>query len=94
VGSVVNGKRLWIVATAPNCSVMESLDLSQYIEPGSEESFRFQHTKSICEALSQDDYAGIERGSDVIAEGLERLKAIGNCQCPKLACTAWKCLSF
>jgi len=88
-GSCINGERLWIVAVAANGSVLEGMDVSQYRFSGSEESRRRQHTGAISAMLSQDDYTILKRDSNEVAEGMERLKAIGNGQDGVLAATAF-----
>lgn len=91
--SCCNGERLWIVASEANGAMLESLDFSQTVLACQEESCRRQHTGAICEGLSQDDYTALKRDSNAVAEGMERLKAIGNGQNPLVAKLAWETLS-
>lgn len=92
VGNVANGKRLWIVATQANGTVLESVDIFKSFVVGSEESFRRQHSRAIRKAVQQNDYTRIKRTSDDVAEGMERLKAIGNGQNPQVVKVAWETL--
>lgn len=91
--SCCNGERLWIVAAQADCTMLESLDFSKVVFACAEESLRRQHTGAICEGLSQDDYTRIKRNPDAVAEGMERLKAIGNGQNPLLVKRAWGLLA-
>ena len=93
VGGCADGKRMWIVATQANCTVLESMDLSKDRITYSEESCRRQHTRAISAMLSQDDYTGIKRNHDDVARGMDRLKAIGNGQNPFVAALAWRILT-
>ena len=93
VGGCSNGERMWIVASAANCPMLEGLDLSEPLIAYSEESCRRQHSRAVGEMLSQDDYSGLKRNSDDVADGMDRLKAIGNGQNPFLAALAWRLLT-
>lgn len=91
--SACNGERLWIVASATNGSVLESVDFSAIEFACQEEPCRRQYTRAISKMLQQDDYARIKRNSDAVAIGMDRLKAIGNGQVPAVAAAAWKILT-
>jgi len=92
-GSITDGERLWIVAFAPDSPMLESLDFSSHIVSCTEESCRRQYSRAVGAMLSQDDYTRIKRNPDDVAAGMDRLKAIGNGQIPRLATTAWRILS-
>jgi DNA (cytosine-5)-methyltransferase 1 len=92
VGSVCEGERIWILAFEANSSMLEGVDIPEYIEPYSEESRRRQYTRAISSMLSQDDYSIIKRDPDVVARSMDRLKAIGNGQVPAVAAKAWHVL--
>ena len=92
-GSCINGQRLWIVAAAANGAVLEGMDIPQYQFTGSEESLRRQYSGAVGAMLSQDDYTRIKRDNDAVAEGMERLKAIGNGQDAILAATAFSTIA-
>ncbi|WP_395734135.1 hypothetical protein [Prosthecobacter sp.] len=84
---------MWIVAASPDCPMLEGLDLSEPLVAYSEESCRRQYSRAIGEMLSQDDYASLKRNPHDVADGMDRLKAIGNGQNPFLAATVWKLLT-
>lgn len=92
VGSVCEGERIWILAFEANSTVLESMDVPEYIEPYSEESRRWQYSRAIGAMLSQDDYSIIKRSADDVAGAMDRLKAIGNGQVPAVAAKAWRVL--
>jgi DNA (cytosine-5)-methyltransferase 1 len=92
VGNICNGERLWIVATQTDCSMLASVDLSEYIISSTEESCRRQYTRAVSKMLSQDDYSRIKRDTDVVASQMDRLRAIGNGQVPAVAATAFRLL--
>lgn len=93
VGNVCEGERVWILAFAPNCAMLEGMDVSTYLKPYSEESRRRQHSRAIGAMLSQDDYSRIKRNPDDVAAAMDRLKAIGNGQVPIVAATAFRLLA-
>jgi DNA (cytosine-5)-methyltransferase 1 len=91
--SCCEGERLWIVAAQTDSAVLESLDLSSDIFTCAEEPCRREFTRAIGAMFQQDDYTRIKRDRNAVAEGMERLKAIGNGQNPRLAAKAWGLLS-
>jgi len=91
-GGISNGPRIWILAFKADCSMLESLDLSESVVACSEESCRREFTRTVGAMLSQDDYAAVKRDAAYVARGMERLKAIGNGQNPIVAATAWEIL--
>lgn len=93
VGGICNGQRLWIVATSSDCKLLESVDVSEFILPGTQESFRRQHTRAVSKMLQQNDYTRVKRNTDDVARGMERLKALGNGQVPAVVRTAWNILN-
>lgn len=93
LGGVCNGARLWIVASASDSPILESLDIQKPEASYTEESFRRQHTRAVSAMLSQDDYTRIKRNSDDVARGMERLKAVGNGQMGPVAARAWRLLT-
>jgi len=93
-GSICVGKRLWIVATSPDCTMLESMDIQKYRTVDSKESRRREYTRAVSSMLSQDDYTKLKRNRDEVAVGMERLKAIGNGQDPILAATAFSTLAW
>jgi hypothetical protein len=92
IGNICEGERIWIVATQANGAMLEGVDVPAYIETNSEESRRRKHSRAIGAMLSQDDYSRIKRNADVVARGMDRLKAIGNGQVPAVAALAWRTL--
>ena len=93
VGEVIDGKRLWIVASSTHGARLEGLDIYKFAITGTEESFRRKFTRAVGAMLQPDDYARIKRGSDELAAGMDRLKAIGNGQVPAVAAAAWRLLT-
>ena len=93
INGVCEGERFWCVATKADSAMLESMDVQKHIQPYSEESRRRQHTRAISAMLSQDDYSALKRNSNDVADGMDRLKAIGNGQNPVLAATAFRILS-
>ena len=93
VGGVCNGKRLWIVASSPDSTMLESMDIQKPEITYTEESFRRQHTRAVGAMLPQDDYTRVKRDADDVARGMERLKAIGNGQMGPVAARAWRLLA-
>ena len=91
-GSICTGKRLWILAIATNCPMLESLEFLENYFFDSEKSRRRQFTGAVRAAFSQDDYTQFKRNRNEVANGMERLKAIGNGQDPILAAAAFKTL--
>lgn len=92
VGGCANGERMWIFATTANRSVLESLDVPKPEKPHTSESCRRQFAGAISAMLSQDDYTNLKRNPDDVADGMDRLKAIGNGQNPIVAALAWNTL--
>lgn len=82
IGSVVKSERFWLIAFKADSSMLESMDIFKYIFTGTQESFRRQYTRAIRAAVQQNDYAEIKRNPDVVAEGMEQFRAIGNGQIP------------
>lgn len=93
VGGCANGERMWIVATSSNGAMLEGLDLPKLGVAYTEESCRRQYTRAVGAMLTQDDYTEIKRNPDDVADGMDRLKAIGNGQNPYVAALAWHILA-
>jgi len=93
VGGICESQRLWILVTQTNCAMLESMDISQYIKPGTKESFGRQYSRAVGEMLSQDDYTVLKRNTDAVATGMEQLKAIGNGQVPFVVKQAYEILN-
>lgn len=91
-GSVCEGNRFWIVAHQTNGSMLEGLEFSQTHIPHQEEPRRRQYTRAVGEMLTQDDYSRVKRDPYAVAAQMDRLKAIGNGQDPRLAKLAWEIL--
>jgi hypothetical protein len=83
---------MWIVAVKADRPRLESLDVPQPQIAYSAESCRRQHSRAIGAMLSQDDYTALKRNPDDVADGMDRLKAIGNGQNPFVAELAWNTL--
>jgi DNA (cytosine-5)-methyltransferase 1 len=93
VGSICEGKRLWIVAFKANSTMLESMDVQKHIKPYSEESRRRQYSRASSAMLSQNDYSIVKRDANSVARAMDRLKAIGNGQVPAVARLAWNSLT-
>ncbi|MGH1404339.1 MAG: DNA cytosine methyltransferase [Alphaproteobacteria bacterium] len=92
-GAICDGKRIWIVAAAPDRQLRQSMVVQKPVLTGQEGSFRRGYSRAIGAMLSQDDYTALKRDPDAVACGMERLKAIGNGQDPIVAATAWQLLT-
>lgn len=77
-------KRIWIVATDAN--------LSQRKRGGVPSGIHKKHAIT-CNPRWWENSPEFHRMDDVLANGLDRLKAIGNGQVPFVAATAWEILS-
>ena len=93
VGSISEGKRLWIVAFKTNSKRLESMDFQEVQFIPSRESFARQHRRTISNAISEDDYTRVKRNPDDVARGMDRLKAIGNGQMAPVFARAWETLT-
>lgn len=91
-GGIADGKRLWIIAAAPDSPMLESVHIFKPEIANTEESCGRQHTRAVGAAISQDDYARVKRDADVVAEWMERVKAIGNGQMGPLVADVWQTL--
>jgi DNA (cytosine-5)-methyltransferase 1 len=91
--SCCEGERLWVVASQTDSTMLESLDLFKHQFACQEEPCRRQYSRAVGSMLSQDDYTNLKRDSNEVAQGMDRLKAIGNGQVPKVAQVAWEVLS-
>lgn len=94
VGGVADGKRLWIVATASDCQLLESLHVQKTVVINSQESCRREYSRAVGAMLSQDDYTAFKRNTDDVAGGMEQLKAIGNGQMAPVVKLAWELLTL
>lgn len=93
IGEIVDGKRLWIAAFQATCVMLESMDIQKHTTACSYERSAREHSRAIRKAIWQDDYTRIKRDPDAVARGMERFKAIGNGQVPKLAARAFRLLT-
>ncbi|MEM7016060.1 MAG: DNA cytosine methyltransferase [Pseudomonadota bacterium] len=91
--SPCNGERLWIVAVPAGSFRLQSMVGTEYQIIGEQENTQEIFEVSIANAIQQDDYARIERSSNELATGMERLKTIGNGQDPLVAATAYQLLT-
>lgn len=91
-GSVSNGERLWLLADEGDGNGWETSGLQSRIF-NKEESLRRQFERASSSFVSQETYANELRGTDEVADWMDRIKAIGNGQDPILAATAWQILS-
>ena len=92
VNSVCDGKRIWIIASTPDSSMLESLDIQSNFIAFEEEPRRRQHSRAVGAMLRQDDYSRIKRDPYAVAIQMDRLKAIGNGQVPAVVRLAWETL--
>ncbi len=90
-GSCHHRNRFFMVAYAHG-SIMEGVDIQKPVCIGSEESRRRQFARAIDAALRADDYTAMPRNTDVLARGMDRLKATGNGQVPSVAAAAFDIL--
>ena len=62
-GAISDGKRLWILASAPDSTMLEGMDIPEHQIPDPKESCRRQYTRAISAMLQQDDYSRIKTRS-------------------------------
>lgn len=90
-GLVVDGKRMWIVAYAPNSIGRETPQVPcQGTNP--KESSRRQFERASSSFATEEDHAERLRNIDGMARDMDRLRAIGNGQVPQCMALAWNIL--
>ena len=92
VGASHHRARLYLVAH-PHGSIVESVDLPKSTCLNSAQSRRRQFARAIDAAIPANDYTKMPRNPNDVARGMDRLKATGNGQVPRVAATAWQILS-
>lgn len=92
IGAAHHRARLYMVAYSDSAK-LESVDIPKSIGAYSEESRRRQFTRAIDAALPSDDYSSMPRNSDVLARGMDGLKATGNGWVPPVAARAFRLLT-
>lgn len=90
-GACHQRSRIYMVAYTDSAK-LESLDFQKPIIFDPEESRRRQFTRAIDAALPADDYSSMPRDPDVLARGMDGLKATGNGWVPIMAARAIKTL--
>lgn len=91
-GACINGERMWIVATKADKFTMERLQIEDQIADASASSKR-QFDRAMGTAVSDSYHAEHYRDSDAVACGMDRIKAIGNGQMPRVAARAFRILA-
>lgn len=92
IGAPHHRARIYVVAYA-NGAKLESLDIPKPAGTYSEESRRRKFTRAIDATLPADDYASMPRNPDVLARGMDGLKATGNGWVPPVAARAFRLLT-
>lgn len=92
IGCCHHRARLYMVAYT-NGTKLEGMDIPKPIRIDTQESRRRQFTRAINATLSADDYAKMPRNIDVVARGMDGLKATGNGWVPAVAVRAWRTLT-
>lgn len=87
IGACHHRARFFMVAY-PNSTKLESLDIPKPACIDTQESRRRQFARAIDAALPADDYSSMPRDSDVLARGMDGLKATGNGWVPAMAAGA------
>lgn len=90
-GACINGERMWIVATKADEFVMERLQVAAQI-PYAAASSKRQFDRAMGTAISDAHHAEHYRDTDAVARGMDRIKAIGNGQMPRLVARAFNIL--
>jgi DNA (cytosine-5)-methyltransferase 1 len=92
-GLCADGKRLWIIAHAPNGLRRFTPSLPNQIDVAAErEASRRQFDRASGETMGAEDHAKRLRDSDGVADDMDRLHAIGNGQIPRVVALAWRML--
>jgi DNA (cytosine-5)-methyltransferase 1 len=91
IGASHHRARLYLVAHTHG-SNLESVDIQKSTCFDTEKSRRRQFARAIDAALSADDYTAMPRNPNDVARGMDRLKATGNGQVPRVAARAWELL--
>lgn len=92
IGAAHHRSRIYLVAY-PNGAKLEGLELPQPSCADKKESRRRQSARAIDAALSADDYTAMPRNPDVLARGMDGLKATGNGWVPPVAARAFRLLT-
>ena len=92
IGAAHHRARIYLVAY-PNGAKLEGLELSQPSCADKKKSRRRQFARAIDAALSADDYTAMPRNHDVLARGMDGLKATGNGWVPPVAARAFRLLT-
>ncbi|MEM7046975.1 MAG: DNA cytosine methyltransferase [Pseudomonadota bacterium] len=93
VGAVVDGPRLWIIAATPDS--FRSLEPTPPFSrsPATPSAWRGEARRAVSACFSRDDFTNLRGNPDALAEGVERLRAVGNGQIPDVAALAWQTLT-
>ena len=92
IGAAHHRARIYLVAY-PNGSKLEGLELPQPSCADKKKSRRRQSARAIDAALPADDYSAMPRNPDVLARGMDGLKATGNGWVPPVAARAFRLLT-
>ena len=91
VGACHERERMWIIASNNNSF---RLDKAQILhkKPNTKESCRRELARTISACVQEEDHPYSTRNNDVLAEWMDRSKAIGNGQIPRVVKAAWEIL--
>jgi len=92
IGACHHRARFYMVAY-PYGTKLESVDVQKPSRAYQKESRRRQFARAVDAALSADDYAAMPRDPDVLARGMDGLKATGNGWVPSVAARAFIALT-
>ena len=92
IGACHQRARIYLVAY-PNGSKLQSMDISEPIRIDTKESRRRQFARAVDATIPADDYTKMPRDPDVLARGMDGLKATGNGWVPPVAARAFKLLT-
>ena len=92
IGAAHNRPRIYILAYSDSAE-LESLDIQKHKIIDQKESRRRQFARAIDAAIPADDYSSMPRDPDVLARGMDGLKATGNGWVPVVAARAWRILN-
>lgn len=87
-GAAHKRRRFYLVAY-PHRQQMESMDIPKSLFLDQKESRRRQFTRAVNATLSANDYSSMPRDPDVLARGMDGLKATGNGWVPIVAARAF-----
>jgi len=92
IGAAHHRQRIYLVAYAHGAK-LEGMDIQKPLRIDQKESRRRQSARAVDACMSADNYSSVPRDPDVLARGMDGLKATGNGWVPVVAARAWRILN-